>query len=243
MREGDSRVLLVLSFLLGALLVVTAGNWVLLYLALELQTLVILILVANKGLAVSTEAGLKYLIMAAVASGFFLIGCALLYGMSGEMGIPVLPGPGVVFLIVSLLFKLTVAPFHMWALDIYEGASTPTIALLATLPKIAVFFLLVQVGLASNLVLSCACVSTIGGAVGALNQAKMKRMLAYSGVSHQGFIVLGLGLGTFGGLEASATYLPIYLVMCVCLFSAVCVQPRSCLVELSYVSRENNVLA
>ncbi len=152
-------------------------------------------------------------------------------------------GVGVVFLIVSLLFKLTVAPFHMWALDIYEGASTPTIALLATLPKIAVFFLLVQVGLASNLVLSCACVSTVWGAVGALNQAKMKRMLAYSGVSHQGFIVLGLGLGTFGGLEASATYLPIYLVMCVCLFSAVCVQPRSCLVELGYASRENNVLA
>lgn len=232
-----------LSLLLGALLVVTAANWILLYLALELQTLVILILVANKGLAVSTEAGLKYLIMAAVASGFLLIGCALLYGMSGEMGIPLLPGVGVVFLIVSLLFKLTVAPFHMWALDIYEGASTPTIALLATLPKIAVLFLLVQVGLASNLVLSCACVSTVWGAVGALNQAKMKRMLAYSGVSHQGFIVLGLGLGTFGGLEASATYLPIYLVMCVCLFSAVCVQPRSCLVELGYASRENNVLA
>lgn len=210
--------------LLGSLLLVSSVNWILIYLVLELQTLTILILVAKTNSAYSTEAGLKYLVLGAVSSGLFLFGCALLHGVSGETSVSginsVLMGDtGLIFIIVSLLFKLSVAPFHMWAPDVYEGAPTITTALLIIIPKIGIFFVLAQVGLVSNVVLFGGVLSIIYGAVGALNQTKMKRLLAYSGIGHMGFIILGVGVGSFEGIQASLMYLTIYIVMSVCVFT------------------------
>ena len=209
--------------LLGSLLLVSSVNWVLIYLVLELQTLTILILVAKTNSAYSTEAGLKYLILGAVSFGLFLFGCALLHGGSGETSVPginsvFMGDTGLILIIVSLLFKLSAAPFHMWAPDVYEGAPTITTALLIIIPKIGIYFVLAQAGLVSNVVLWEGVLSIIYGAVGALNQTKIKRLLAYSGIGHMGFIILGVGVGSFEGIQASLMYFTIYIIMSVCVF-------------------------
>nr|YP_001633645.1 NADH dehydrogenase subunit 2 [Negombata magnifica]CAM06610.1 NADH dehydrogenase subunit 2 [Negombata magnifica] len=250
-EEGDSWIMLVLIVLLGSLLLVSSVNWLSIYLALELQTLALFILVAiKKNSAYSTEAGLKYFVLGAVSSGLFLFGCALLYGVSGETSIQginsILIGDvGKILITVSLLFKLSVVPFHMWAPDVYEGAPTITTALLAIMPKIGVFSILVQVGLVSNIVLFCGVLSIIYGAMGALNQTKMKRLLAYSGIGHMGFLLLGVGIGSFESIQASLIYIIIYVIMSVCGFSVLLSLKltRALIIEVSCLSRENPVMA
>ena len=249
-QGGDSWIILVLIVLLGSLLLVSSVNWFSIYLALELQALTLFILVAiKKSSAYSAEAGLKYFVLGAISSGFFLFGCALLYGVSGEMSVQgvnsVLIGEmGKIWITVSLLFKLSVAPFHMWAPDVYEGAPTITTALLAIMPKIGVFFVLVQVGLVSNVVLFCGGLSVIYGAIGALNQTKIKRLLAYSGIGHFGFILLGVAIGSFESIQASLVYIIIYFIMSVCGFSVLLFLKltRSLIIEVSGLFRENVVI-
>lgn len=133
----------------------------------------------------------------------------------------------------------------MWAPDVYEGAPTVTTALLTTIPKIGVYFVLAQVGLVSNVVLFCGVVSIIYGGAGAINQTKMKRLLAYSGIGHMGFIILGVGQGSFEGIQASLMYLSVYIVMSVCVFSALVSLKfnRVLIIEVSSLSRENSVIA
>lgn len=288
-----------LIILVGSIILVSSVNWVMLYLALELQTFVILILVAgrlssenrtlytvysnphhtmnstlatidhphtstdhmNMGNAIliykdsgndnmyHTEAGLKYLVLSAVSSGLFLFGCVLLYGGSGDMNISSIHATsvgnmGMVFIAVSLLFKLSVVPFHMWAPDVYEGAPTTTTALLATVPKIAVFFVLTQV-VNSPMVWVCGILSIVVGAVGAINQTKFKRMLAYSGMGHIGFMVFGVGMGAFNSIQASVAYLIVYIIMNVCVFSVLLSGgfSRYYIVESVGMSRMNGPLA
>nr|YP_001648543.1 NADH dehydrogenase subunit 2 [Iotrochota birotulata]ABW83878.1 NADH dehydrogenase subunit 2 [Iotrochota birotulata] len=248
---GDSWIMLVLIVLLGSLLLVSSVNWVSIYLALELQTLTLFILVAiRKNSAYSTEAGLKYFVLGAVSSGLFLFGCGLLYGVSGEMSIQginsVLIGDvGKILITVSLLFKLSAVPFHMWAPDVYEGAPTITVALLAVMPKIGVFSVLVQAGLVSNVVLFCGVLSIIYGAIGALNQTKMKRLLAYSGIGHMGFIIFGVAIGSFESIQASLMYIIIYVIMSICGFSVLLFLKltRALIIEVGSLSRENPVMA
>lgn len=251
-REGaNSWVLLVLIVLLGSLLLVSSVSWLSIYLALELQTLTLFILVAKKKNNVySIEAGLKYFVLGAVSSGLFLFGCALLYGVSGEMSIQginllLIGDIGKILITVSLLFKLSVAPFHMWAPDVYEGAPTITTALLVIMPKIGVFSVLVQVGLVSNVVLFCGVLSIIYGAIGALNQTKIKRLLAYSGIGHMGFLLFGVGIGSFESIQASLVYIIIYLIMSICAFLVLLSLKliRVLIIEVSSLSRENPIMA
>lgn len=239
-----------LIVLLGALLLVSSVNWLSIYLALELQTLTLFILVAKKNSVYSIEAGLKYFVLGAVSSGLFLFGCTLLYGVSGEMSIQginllLIGDVGKIFITVSLLFKLSVAPFHMWAPDVYEGAPTITTALLVIMPKIGVFSVLVQVGLVSNVVLFCGVLSIIYGAIGALNQTKIKRLLAYSGIGHMGFLLFGVGIGSFESIQASLVYIIIYLIMSICMFLVLLSLKliRVLIIEVSSLSRENPVMA
>lgn len=251
-REGaNSWVLLVLIVLLGTLLLVSSVNWLSIYLALELQTLTLFILVAKKKNSVySIEAGLKYFVLGAVSSGLFLFGCALLYGVSGEMSIQginllLIGDMGKILITVSLLFKLSAAPFHMWAPDVYEGAPTITTALLVIVPKIGVFSVLVQIGLVSNVVLFCGVLSIIYGAIGALNQTKIKRLLAYSGIGHMGFLLFGVGIGSFESIQASLVYIIIYLIMSICVFLVLLSLKliRVLIIEVSSLSRENPIMA
>lgn len=127
----------------------------------------------------------------------------------------------------------------------YDGAPTTTTALLAIVPKVGVFSILVQIGPGTNVVLVCAILSIVYGAIGALNQTKMKRLLAYSGIGHMGFILFGVAIGSFESIQASLIYMIIYVIMSICSFSIILsVASRlSLIVEFSALSRENPVMA
>nr|AMV74148.1 NADH dehydrogenase subunit 2 [Spongilla lacustris] len=252
-RRGDSipTPILVLIVALSSLLLVSSINWLSIYLAIELQTLSLFILAALKrDSAYSTEAGLKYFVLGAVSSGLFLFGCALLYGLTGETSIQGINSAvgtdvGKILITISLLFKLSAAPFHMWAPDVYEGAPTTTTALLATVPKIGVFSILVQIGPVTNVVLVCAVLSIVYGAIGALNQTKIKRLLAYSGIGHMGFILFGVAIGSFESIQASLIYMVIYVIITICSFSIILSLKlaKDLIVEVGGLSRDNPVIA
>lgn len=252
-RRGDSTPtpILVLIVALSSLLLVSSINWLSIYLAIELQTLSLFILAALKrDSAYSTEAGLKYFVLGAVSSGLFLFGCALLYGLTGETSIQGINSAvgtdvGKILITISLLFKLSAAPFHMWAPDVYEGAPTTTTALLATVPKIGVFSILVQIGPVTNVVLVCAVLSIVYGAIGALNQTKIKRLLAYSGIGHMGFILFGIAIGSFESIQASLIYMVIYVIITICSFSIILSLKlaKDLIVEVGGLSRDNPVIA
>lgn len=185
---------------------------------------------------------MKYFTLGALSSAFFLLGCVLFYGATGEGSVQSTGGDlGKVFITISLLFKLSAAPFHMWAPDVYEGAPTSTAAILAVLPKVSVFSILVQVQPAFHLVLICSFISIISGALGALNQTRFKRLVAYSGIGHLGFVLFAFSIGSLGGLQASFVYLLAYVVMSLCLFSSFlyCGPRKEFLWGLSAVSRDN----
>ena len=221
---------LLMIVLLGSLLLGSAINWVSVYLAMELQTLALFVLVAlSTDNAYGAEGGLKYYVLGAVSTGLFLFGCALLYGTTGETSVqavhllgggiaPVLPQT---FITAALLFKLAAAPFHMWAPDVYEGAPTIVTALLATVPKAAVFAILAQIGPVMHVVWFCAILSMAYGSLGALNQTRIKRLMAYSGIGHAGFMLFGIGIGSFSSMQASTVYLLVYMVMAVCSFAVI----------------------
>lgn len=252
LRAGyQSSPILVLIVALSSLLLVSSINWLSIYLAIELQTLSLFILAALKrDSAYSTEAGLKYFVLGTVSSGLFLFGCALLYGLTGETSIQGINSAvgtdvGKILITISLLFKLSAAPFHMWAPDVYEGAPTTTTALLATVPKIGVFSILVQIGPVTNVVLVCAVLSIVYGAIGALNQTKIKRLLAYSGIGHMGFILFGLAIGSFESIQASLIYMVIYVIITICSFSIILSLKlaKDLIVEVGGLSRDNPVIA
>nr|QDH12159.1 NADH dehydrogenase subunit 2 [Halichondria sp. HK-2019] len=251
--EGITRqwVVLMLIVVLSSLLLVSSVNWLSIYLAIELQTLTLFILVAIKReSAYSTEGGLKYFVLGAVSSGLLLFGCALLYGLSGQTSAQGLNSclaadVGKILITVSLLFKLSVAPFHMWAPDVYDGSATIIAATLATVSKIAIFSVLVQIGPVINVVLVCAIFSIICGSIGALNQTKIKRLLAYSGIGHMGFVLFGVAIGSLESTQASLIYMIIYVIMTICSFSIILSLnlTKNLIVEVSGISRENSVLA
>lgn len=251
--EGITRqwVLLMLIVVLSSLLLVSSVNWLSIYLAIELQTLTMFILVAIKReSAYSTEGGLKYFVLGAVSSGLLLFGCALLYGLSGQTSVQGLNScltadVGKILITVSFLFKLSVAPFHMWAPDVYDGSATIIVASLATISKIAMFSVLVQIGPVINVVLVCAVFSIICGSIGALNQTKIKRLLAYSGIGHMGFVLFGVAIGSLESTQASLIYMIIYVIMTLCSFSVILALnlTKNLIVEVSGISRENSVLA
>lgn len=246
---GSPILILIVAF--SSLLLVSSINWLSIYLALELQTLTLFILAALKrDSSYSTEAGLKYFVLGALSSGLFLFGCALLYGLTGETSIQginsiLTADVGKVLITISLLFKLSAAPFHMWAPDVYDGSPTTITALLAIVPKVGVFSILIQIGPVTNVVLLCAVFSIIYGALGALNQTKIKRLLAYSGIAHMGFILFGVAIGSFESIQATLIYLIIYVIMGICSFSIILSLKltKDLIVELSGLSRENPVIA
>uniref|UniRef100_A0AAU8HQ28 NADH:ubiquinone reductase (H(+)-translocating) n=1 Tax=Porifera sp. TaxID=3140030 RepID=A0AAU8HQ28_9METZ len=249
--KGGSSPILILIVALSSLLLVSSVNWLSIYLAIELQTLILFILAAlRRDSAYSTEAGLKYFVLGAVSSGLFLFGCALLYGLTGETSIQginsvLIADVGKILITISLLFKLSAAPFHMWAPDVYEGAPTTTTALLATIPKVGVFSILVQIGPVTNVVLVCGVLSIVYGAIGALNQTKIKRLLAYSGIGHMGFTLFGIAVGSFESVQASLIYIIIYIIMTICSFSIILSLKltKDLIIEVSGLSRDNPVIA
>jgi NADH-quinone oxidoreductase subunit N len=247
--HGEYHALL-LSSIAGMLVLVEAQNLVTLFLGLELLSIPLYVLCATElRRATSLESGLKYLIIGSVGSATLLYGLAFVYGATGStdfsgiadaidkqdlLGDPLLlTGLGVA--LVGFAFKASVAPFHQWTPDVYEGAPTPITAFMAVATKAAAFGVMLRfldVALAdaqldwAPAVAALATISIIVGNVGALGQSSLKRMLAYSSVAQAGYLLIGVTVGTKLGVQATLFYLAVYLVMNLAAFAVIVVRER-----------------
>jgi NADH-quinone oxidoreductase subunit N len=227
---------LTLFALLGMMVMISANHFLSLYIGLELLSLSLYAMVAlQRDSAQATEAAMKYFVLGALASGFLLYGMSLLYGVTGTLELPAMAQVlqagvqdqqvlvfGLVFLVAGIGFKLGVAPFHMWVPDIYQGAPSAVTLFIGSAPKLAAFAftmrLLVnglhpEVGNWQGMLAVMAVLSLAIGNLAAIMQTNIKRMLAYSTISHMGFLLLGVMSGTFAGYTASMFYVIAYVLM------------------------------
>ena len=240
--------LLVALSVVGMMVMVSAGSLLTLYMGLELQSLALYVIAAfRRDSAKSTEAGLKYFVLGALSSGLLLYGASLVYGFAGtvefagimqatqggdlSMGLLL----GLVFVISGMAFKVSAAPFHMWAPDVYEGAPTPVTAFFATAPKMAAMGLFARVvhdafggviGEWQQVVAVLSVVSMFLGAVAAIGQGDIKRLMAYSSIAHMGFALMGLASGTAFGVQAMLVYMAIYVTMNIGMFAFILTMER-----------------
>ena len=225
--------ILVALAVIGMMFMVSSGDLMLLYLGLELQSLALYVVAAMRRDDVkSTEAGLKYFVLGSLSSGLLLYGASLVYGFAGTTlfsGIlTTLTEPhiglviGLVFLLAGMAFKVSAAPFHMWTPDVYEGAPTPVTAFFATAPKAAAMAMIARVVFDafgtiptqwSQVLAALAVLSMFLGAVAAIGQRDIKRLMAYSSIAHMGYALVGLAAGTVEGVQAMLIYMSIYVTM------------------------------
>ena len=230
---------LVLSSILGMMVMISSNDLIVFYMGLELQSLSLYVLASfNRENLLSTESGLKYFVLSALSSGLLLYGCSLIYGFSETTNFNIILDNsneiqyglifGVVFIIVGLAFKISAVPFHMWAPDVYQGSPTSVTILFAILPKIAaltVFIRFLYVPFINMIdqwqliIVFLSIASMIFGAVAAIGQTNLKRLVAYSSIGHMGYALAGLATGTNQGIQSSITYMSIYLVMNLAFFS------------------------
>jgi NADH-quinone oxidoreductase subunit N len=253
-REGIPQFefpVLIIFAVLGMLMMVSANDLISLYLGIELQSLALYVLAAIRRDAVrSAEAGLKYFVLGALSSGILLYGMTLVYGFAGstgfdnlaavfaagaEEGAPIGVIVGLVFIIAGLAFKVSAVPFHMWTPDVYEGAPTPITAFFSVAPKIAAMALFVRVMLEpfgdlfdqwQQVIWLISLASMILGAFAAIGQTNIKRLMAYSSISHMGFVLVGLAAGNETGAQGVLLYLTIYLFMNVGTFACILAMRR-----------------
>jgi len=227
---------------IGMMIMVSAGDLITLYMGLELQSLALYVLAAfRRDNLKSTEAGLKFFVLGALSSGLLLYGASLVYGYTGTVtfdGIAaVVTGQGqlelgllfgLVFLAVGMAFKVSAAPFHMWTPDVYEGSPTPVTAFFATAPKVAAAAMFARLlygpfGEAvadwQQILIFLSIASMFLGAIAAIGQRNIKRLMAYSSIGHMGFALMGLAAGTEVGLSAALLYLAIYVTTNVGVFA------------------------
>jgi NADH-quinone oxidoreductase subunit N len=221
MNKGEYYVLALFATL-GMLVMISANNFVTIYVGLELLSLSLYALVAmNRDSLASTEAAMKYFVLGALASGMLLYGMSMIYGATGTLEITELAETlyngesnktvlifGLVFLVSGLAFKLGVVPFHMWIPDVYHGAPTPVTLLIGSAPKLAAFAIVMRLLVGGLITLSqdwqgmliiLAVLSMAIGNLAAIAQTNLKRMLAYSAISHMGFMLLGIVTGVVSG--------------------------------------------
>ncbi|MDX5356140.1 MAG: NADH-quinone oxidoreductase subunit NuoN [Rhodobacterales bacterium] len=236
-RRGLDRfeypVLVALS-VLGMMLMVSAGDLIAVYMGLELQSLALYVIASlRRDSARSTEAGLKYFVLGSMSSGMLLYGASLIYGFAGTtqfVGILSVVGEelplgvlfGLVFMLAGLAFKISAVPFHMWTPDVYEGSPTPVTAFFATAPKVAAMALIARLvqdafgtipGDWGQVIAAMAVASMFLGAIAAIGQKDIKRLMAYSSIAHMGYAMIGLAAGTEGGVQAMLVYMAIYVTM------------------------------
>jgi len=243
----EYMVLLLLSTC-SMLLMISSYDFISMYLTIELQSLCFYVLAASKrNSEFSTEAGLKYFLLGAFSSGILLFGSSMIYGFTGVTNFEELAKiftgmgdhshimsngvlVGILFLAVGFLFKLTAAPFHMWAPDVYEGAPTSVTAFFALAPKIAILGVFLRLFLYSFfdflsawqvLFFVCSLFSMILGSLAAMAQKKIKRLLAFSSIGHIGYILLGVSCGTVEGVQSVLLYLVIYVIMTMNVFGVI----------------------
>ena len=239
---------LVLFAVAGMMMLISAGNLVTVYVGLEMMALCTYALVAlDRDSPLASEAAMKYFVLGALASGMLLYGMSLVYGATGSIELatiganaassaqPVMLLTGVAFMVAGIAFKLGAAPFHMWLPDVYHGAPTPITLFIGSAPKLAAFAMairLLELGAGSlgghwqQMLAGIAALSLVIGNLIALVQTNLKRMLAYSTVSHVGFLLLGLAGGGASGYAAAMFYALSYAIMAVAAFGAIVVLSR-----------------
>jgi len=231
--------ILILSSILGMMVMISSNDLIVFYLGLELQSLALYVLASfNRDNILSSESGLKYFVLSALSSGLLLYGCSLVYGFSGSTNFTYIANSssnleygvifGLVFIIVGLAFKISAVPFHMWAPDVYQGSPTSVTLFFAALPKVAALTVFIRflytpfvnlIDQWQTILVFISIASMVFGAIAAIGQSNLKRLIAYSSIGHMGYALAGLASGTNQGIQSSVTYISIYLVMTLAFFS------------------------
>ncbi len=259
---------IILASVLGMLLMISSYDLIVFYLGLELQSLSLYILSSFKrDNERSTEAGLKYFILSALASGILLYGSSLIYGFTGSTNFSIISENldnnnigavfGIVFVLVGLAFKVSAVPFHMWTPDVYEGSPTSVTSFFAMVPKIAALSVFIRfiyvpfINVISEwqiIIIFLSIASMILGAFAAIGQTNIKRLMAYSSIGHIGYALAGLATGIITGIQSTITYLTIYLIMNLGAFCCIFLMKRENIYyenikDLSGLSKNHPMLA
>ena len=260
--------IIILASILGMILMISSYDLIVFYLGLELQSLCLYILASFRREDVrSSEAGLKYFVLSALASGLLLYGCSLIYGFTGSTNFETIATNlneankgavfGIVFIIVGLAFKVSAVPFHMWSPDVYEGSPTSVTSFFALIPKIAAITVFIRfmyvpfinvINQWQAIIIFLSIASMIVGAVAAIGQQNIKRLMAYSSIGHMGYVLAGLATGTNEGIQSLIIYLTIYLVMNLGAFGCIFMMKRENIFyeninDLSGLSKNHPILA
>ena len=238
---------LILSSVLGMMVMISSNDLIVFYMGLELQSLALYVLATfNRDQIKSSEAGLKYFVLSALSSGLLLYGCSLIYGFSGSTNFNVISNQlntneyvltfGIVFILVGLAFKISAVPFHMWAPDVYEGSPTSVTLFFTMVPKIAALTVFVRflyvpflnlIDQWQMIIVFLSIASMLFGAIAAIGQTNIKRLIAYSSIGHIGYTLAGLATGSNEGIQSSIIYISIYIIMNLALFSCLLMLKRN----------------
>ena len=260
--------IIILLSILGMFFMVSSNDLILFYLGLELQSLSLYILASiDRDNLRSTESGIKYFVLSALSSGLLLYGCSLLYGFTGSTNFELIASQlnkenagavfAMVFILVGLAFKVSAVPFHMWTPDVYEGAPTSITSFFAVVPKVAGLALLIKFMFIpfSNILLEWQTIiifiyiaSMILGAVAAMIQKNLKRLLAYSSIGHIGYALAGIATGAISGYQSAVVYISIYVIMNIGAFSCLYLlkkdgKYKENISDLSGISKKHPLLA
>ena len=238
---------LILSSVLGMMVMISSNDLIVFYMGLELQSLALYVLATfNRDQLQSSEAGLKYFVLSALSSGLLLYGCSLIYGFSGSTNFDIISSQlnsneyvltfGIVFILVGLAFKISAVPFHMWAPDVYQGSPTSVTLFFTMVPKIAALTVFIRflyvpflnlIDQWQMIIVFLSIASMLFGAIAAIGQTNIKRLIAYSSISHIGYTLAGLAAGTNNGIQSSIVYISIYIIMNLALFSCLLMLKRN----------------
>ncbi len=239
--------ILILSSVLGMMIMISSNDLIVFYMGLELQSLALYVLATfNRDNIKSSEAGLKYFVLSALSSGLLLYGCSLIYGFSGSTNFDVISSQlnsneysltfGIVFILVGLAFKISAVPFHMWAPDVYEGSPTTVTLFFTMVPKIAALTVFIRflfipfqnlIEQWQMILIFLSIASMLFGAIAAIGQTNIKRLIAYSSIGHVGYALAGLASASNEGIQSSIIYLTIYIIMNLGLFSCLLMMKRN----------------
>ena len=260
--------IIILLSILGMFFMVSSNDIILFYLGLELQSLSLYILASiDRDNLKSSESGIKYFVLSALSSGLLLYGCSLLYGFTGSTNFDLIAIElvkentgavfAMVFILVGLAFKVSAVPFHMWTPDVYEGAPTSITSYFAVVPKVAGLAVLIKFMLIpfanilmewQTIIIFISIASMILGAIAAIGQKNIKRLLAYSSIGHIGYALAGVATGVISGYESAIVYIAIYVVMNIGAFSCLYFlkkdgEYKENISDLSGISKKHPVLA
>ena len=239
--------ILILSSVLGMMVMISSNDLIVFYMGLELQSLALYVLATfNRDQLKSSEAGLKYFVLSALSSGLLLYGCSLIYGFTGSTNFNLIANQlnadqyaitfGIVFILVGLAFKISAVPFHMWAPDVYEGSPTSVTLFFTMVPKVAALTVFIRflyvpflnlIDQWQMIIIFLSIASMLFGAVAAIGQTNLKRLVAYSSIGHVGYTLAGLATGSNDGIQSSVIYITIYIIMNLGLFSCLLMMKRN----------------